>query len=72
MVCKECLKLEKKKYDEITKKMKLKSVWRCTCGTKLDHEQKCALFDRSRWPGGPLVSRDEYRWWLAHKHYEKS
>ena len=72
LVCKGCLKLEKKKYDEITKKMKLKAVWRCTCGYKLNHGEKCQLFPKDRWPGGPLVSQDDYKWWVAHEHYRKS
>lgn len=72
LVCKECQKLEKKKFDDITKAMKLKTVWKCTCGYNLGHSEKCQLYPKDRWPGGPKVTKEEYNWWLARSHYHKS
>ena len=71
LVCTECRKLEKKRFDEISKKMKLKGAWKCTCGYRLNHGEKCDLFPPDRWPGGPKVSKKDYDWWLAHDHYRK-
>ena len=66
-----CCKLEKKRFDEISKKMKLKGAWKCTCGYRSNHGEKCDLFPPDRWPGGPKVSKKDYDWWLAHDHYRK-
>ena len=70
LVCKQCENNQKAKVKELTRLLKTKEAFKCSCRYKMGHDEKCKLFP-SRWPGYNLITREEYTWWKENTDKEQ-